>query len=289
MDIEPNAKRKTLLDDDNSSSEDGNMRQVKSARVPYVDPPQDDARFKTPQQNLDEMLEKAKEVPKFAFDVNRAQEIAANYAYAQFKTKLLNAIADGTVIDITPKPDSPAPPSLSSIADPKRRWILEIKTTSAAKSFCESPLWDGDVAWTIANALNSVNYGRIKVRRYASDVLSDLLPSSEHESIRFYFPHIYFSVSHVTGPLRAHTFEKLLEVTKHFLNNPDAGGMEGARFGVVNLMNQEKDISLTAANYCAEYPMISTETLKLKLMELADAAKRLAGQLPDEIPQMPRL
>jgi len=24
-------------------------------------------------------------------------------------------------------------------------------------------------------------------------------------------------------------------------------------------------------------------------MELADAAKRLAGQLPDEIPQMPRL
>lgn len=288
MEREHGAKRKALLDVITNSDED-DVKKVKSTRVPSVDPPQDDARFKTPQQNLDEMLAKAKEVPKFAFDVNRAQEIAANHAYDQFKTKLLDAIEAGEVIDITPESGSPTPSSLSSISDPKRRWILEIKTASAAKSFCESPLWDGDVDWTIANALNSVDYGRTKVRRYASDKLSDLMPSYEDmKSIRFYFPHIYFSVSHVTGPLRARTFEKLLEETKYLLSNPKAG-MEGTQFGVVNLMNQEKDISLTAANYCGEYPMISTENLKLKLIELADAAKRLAGQLPDEIPQMPRL
>lgn len=285
--MEPNSKRKPLLDD--SSGEDDDVRQVKSARVPSVDPPQDDARFKTPRQNLDEMLEKAKEVPRFAFDVNRAQEIAANHAYAQFKTKLLDAIAAGDVIDITPEPDSPAPTYLSHISDPKRRWILEIKTASDARSLYENPLWDGKVDWTIANALNSVTHGRIKVRRYASDRLSDLMPSFEDmKPIRFYFPHVYLSVSHVTGPLRARTLEKLLDETKCLLSNPKACA-EGTQFGAVNLMNQEKDISITAANYCGEYPMISTKTLKLKLIELADAAKRLAGQLPDEIPQMPRL
>jgi hypothetical protein len=279
-------KRRTSDEDEDDKaksdgSESGNEEVTKSARVPTVDPPQDDPRFKVPAPI--EVTE------KYAYDGNRKQEIAANVAYAQLYKKLEEGITAGTVKDISPTEKDSYRMPLSSRADPLRRWTMEI-VVPLGDSSTESPLWPDDEPWTIYNALKDWKLKRCtEVRRYQSNDVNALLPEEPYLSaIKFYFPDIHITLSHVTGPVFHKPLIAAIRAVEDLCKNPEGGDSVGS-FGVITLMNKEKVLNGSALHFCETYPQISSLELKKKLLKLAEEAHLLAQSLPLLLPKKPHL